>query len=406
VCDPDLRVKSRERFFPALWIHQSPRSQPGGQDFEYVVVIAELKMNDHQRCTLWPSSGLRVLADGFTIMHLSPTSVRPLAAHLSSPLGHVGGYFEVRVLASPKNGIKVGLFDPSVAASRGRAGPVVEDISVSLSADTGVLVIKTKDGSRRLAATTFGAGDTLGLGHETADKGPGREKSPGGTRHAVYVTRNGRRVETFTMPDTLQCPLDLHPVVALSHCGDFVCLDFQCTGALRWWPQTQPLQSSRISASSLAAASPSRKEASPVSRLSEAGSAQLVVETSSPRANASRESTPSSAAKAKNVSGLLVFDRHFRKNRVSSHYTVQKITKSGLGAVHVKKDLWSLAACPPLGILNGSKVQICYFEVTFSLSLPNREKESASSSGVRARLSRAESSSEGSLFSASSCSTV
>lgn len=351
-------------------------------------------MDAHQRCTLWPSSGLRVLADGFTIMHLSTTSVRPLAAHLSSPLGHVGGYFEVRVLASPKNGVKVGLFDPSLAASRGRAGPVVEDISISLSADTGVLVIKTKDGSRRLAATTFGAGDTLGLGHESVDKGPAREKSPG-KGHAVYVTRNGRRVETFTIPATLQSPLDLHPVVALSHCGDFVCLDVQCAGALQ----------TRMSSSSLGAISPFRKHASPMaSRLLEAGGTQLPAATSSPRATASQDSTPSSAAKPKNVSGLMVFDRHFRKNRVSSHYTVQKITKSGLGAVHVKRDLWSLA-CPPPGILNGSKVQVCYFEVTFSLSLPKQEKESAPSRGVRARLSRAESS-EGSLFSVSSCSTM
>ena len=32
-----------------------------------------------------------------------------------------------------------------------------------------------------------------------------------------------------------------------------------------------------------------------------------------------------------------IYDKHFRKNRVGSHLTVQKISKSGVGAVHVKR---------------------------------------------------------------------
>ena len=42
-----------------------------------------------------------------------------------------------------------------------------------------------------------------------------------------------------------------------------------------------------------------------------------------------------------------IYDKHFCKNRVGSHLTVQKISKSGVGAVHVKRDY-----CPLTNVLN------------------------------------------------------
>ena len=115
------------------------------------------------RCTLWPSTGLRVLADGFTVQHIAPSTKnqRPLTAFLGSPLSIIGGYYEVRMLAcsSKRSSFKMGLFDPD--ANRSRTIPLVEDMLVCLSSDTGVLIVKTKDGSKRVACTTFGPGDTI-----------------------------------------------------------------------------------------------------------------------------------------------------------------------------------------------------------------------------------------------------
>jgi len=37
----------------------------------------------------------------------------------------------------------------------------LKHLIVSLSSDTDVLIIKTKDGSKRVACTTFGPGDTI-----------------------------------------------------------------------------------------------------------------------------------------------------------------------------------------------------------------------------------------------------
>ena len=309
------------------------------------------------RCTLAPSSGLRVLADGFTVMHVSPGSVRPLTAHLGSSLRAIGGHFEVRVLASPKNVIKIGLFDPSVVAARCRTAPFTEDVCVSLSADTGVLVIKTKDGSRRAAATTFGAGDTVGMGVEC------NQKSPGTTRHVVQITRNGRMVDSFQLPPTLQSPMDLHPVVVLSVPGDLVCLDVLCDrSATCKLPPYSPSQSGRAVGSSSSSLSPA-------------------------------------AGRAKNVSSLLIFrDKEFRKHRVSSHLTVQKVTKTSIGAVHVKKDLWSMRTPDTAD----HSFQTCYFEVTFSLPVPAEKESGPVRGGMRGRNSLCRTDSEASLFSVSS----
>lgn len=121
-------------------------------------------MDVSRRCTLWPSAGLRVLADGFTVQHTAPSSLRPPTAFLGSPLAHVGAYFEVRVLHLPtaKGAIKVllraepgcpapctacwalgmtvpwaaglcwqvGLYDPDVTANKSRACPTVDDMVV------------------------------------------------------------------------------------------------------------------------------------------------------------------------------------------------------------------------------------------------------------------------------------
>ena len=88
-------------------------------------------MDMHQRCTLWPSTGLRVLADGFTVQHVAAGVLRPLTAFLGSQLADINGYFEVRVLAcAPKGSIKVGLFDKDGPASRSRTIPLVEDMLV------------------------------------------------------------------------------------------------------------------------------------------------------------------------------------------------------------------------------------------------------------------------------------
>ena len=64
-------------------------------------------MDVHQRCTLWPSTGLRVLADGFTVQHVTPGVARPLTAFLGSHLAQIKGYFEVRILNAAKGGMKV-----------------------------------------------------------------------------------------------------------------------------------------------------------------------------------------------------------------------------------------------------------------------------------------------------------
>lgn len=305
---------------------------------------------DDQQCILHPSQGLRLLADGLTVMHVSPGSVRPLTAHLGSSLRAIGGYFEVRVLASKKNAIKIGLLDPGLVAAR--TIPMTADICLCLSADTGMLVIKTKDGSRRAAATTFGPGDTIGIGHESEDRverqSSTKEDANGAsmdsvrgrpsTRNFVFVTRNGRKVESFPIPNTSQSLLDFHPVVVLCSTGDFVCLDAQ-----------KALDRATM---------------------------------------ASSPSLSPSTGRAKNVSSMLVFEnKHFHKNRLSSHLTVQKITKTGIGAVHVKKDLWSMARRLSTA---EQGVKTYYFEVTFSLPVPS-EEESRPYRGVRGRLSRAES---------------
>jgi uncharacterized membrane protein YgcG len=182
------------------------------------------------RCTLWPSSGLRVLADGFTVQHTAPAALRPLTAFLGSPLAHVNGYFEVRVLhLSTKGGVKVGLYDPGASANRSRACPTVDDMAVSLSSDTGFLTIKHKDGTKRSPATTFGAGDTIGLGVFAEVQG----SSPS-SRSRIVITRNGKLVEAFTVPASLcKDPLALNPIVSLAAVCDFVCLDVRSS-----WPDT------------------------------------------------------------------------------------------------------------------------------------------------------------------------
>jgi hypothetical protein len=182
------------------------------------------------RCTLWPSSGLRVLADGFTVQHTAPAALRPLTAFLGSPLAHVNGYFEVRVLhlGSTKGGVKVGLYDPGASANRSRACPTVDDMAVSLSSDTGLLTIKHGDGTKRSSATTFRAGDTIGFGVFEA------QGSSPSSRSRIVITRNGKLVEAFTVPASLcKDPLALHPIVSLAAAGDFVCLDVRSS-----WPDT------------------------------------------------------------------------------------------------------------------------------------------------------------------------
>jgi uncharacterized membrane protein YgcG len=169
-----------------------------------------------------------VLADGFTVQHTAPAALRPLTAFLGSPLAHVNGYFEVRVLhLSTKSCVKVGLYDPGASANRSKACPTVDDMAVSLSSDTGFLTIKHRDGTKRSPATTFGAGDTIGLGVFAEAQG----SSPS-SRSRIVITRNGKLVEAFTVPASLCKDLmALNPIVSLAAACDFVCIDVRSSWA-------------------------------------------------------------------------------------------------------------------------------------------------------------------------------
>ena len=87
-------------------------------------------------------------------------------ANCSSSIAHVQGYFEIRIFKGAA--VKVGLFDPDGPANKSRAVPLVDDMLISLSTDSGVLLIKSKDGIKRFPCTTFRAGDTIELGCESS----------------------------------------------------------------------------------------------------------------------------------------------------------------------------------------------------------------------------------------------
>jgi len=287
-------------------------------------------MECNERCTLWPSTGLRVFADGFTVQHVAPGVLRPLTAYCSSSLAHVQGYFEIRIFKGAA--VKVGLFDPDGLANKSRAVPLVDDMLISLSSDSGVLLIKTKDGIKRFPCTTFSTGDTIGLGCESSSIL---------SRVQIFITRNGKRVDSYPIVGILaKTPMAMHPIVALAAAGDFVCLD---------------------------------------------------VGRPPPELSVSRGKY--------HMAGHMVFDsKHFSKNRIGQLITVQKVSKSGMGVVHVKKDLWGLLShAPPrqYAISAGQAIsamssacQVSYFEVTFGLIVPPNASDAARSTTSSQRIGK------------------
>ena len=167
-----------------------------------------------------------------------------------------------------------------------------------------------------------------------------------------------------TVPAGLvKSPLDLHPIIALTAAGDMINLDVRAA---------HPEPSPESTGSSIDVLSP---HLSPL---------------------------PSSSCR-RSVAGQLVFDcKHFKKNRVGSHLTVQKVTKSGVGAVHVKRDMWGLlhtydphpsaatAAArssrtrASTAEAEGAGLQIAYFEVTFGLVVPATSADVSRAAAARA----------------------
>ena len=159
------------------------------------------------------------------------------------------------------------------------------------------------------------------------------------------VTRNGKLVETFPVPPTLcKDPLALYPLVSLAAAGDFVYLDVQsswpdATAAL-WHGAVSPVPATNSrSVTPLSAQAPGRRS-SLLDTPKNAGSGGYVT----PGGGGGGEGGVGGGGGRGKVSGSqLVFDfKHFQKNRLGAHLTVNKVSKSGVGAVHVKRDLWGL----------------------------------------------------------------